>query len=84
MAARRVSFQEHEDALAVCAKIKAKHPDILERLPDGLYRCMLAGPDEREALFIYLACERVAAAWAAKRKARDADLARLQSAVAKY
>ena len=37
-AARRVTFAEHEEALAARERIKAKHPDILERLPDGLYR----------------------------------------------
>jgi hypothetical protein len=44
--ARRVSFQDRDEALAVCARIKAKHPDILDRLPDGLYRYMLASPEE--------------------------------------
>ena len=67
MPARRVTFQEHEQALATSARIKAKHPDILERLPDGLYRYLVAGPNERQALFDCLACDRVAAAWAAKR-----------------
>jgi hypothetical protein len=47
----------------VCAKIKAKHPDILERRPDGLYRFLAGDQDMREALFDYLACDRVAA-WA--------------------
>ena len=83
-AARRVTFAEHEEAEAVRAKIKAKHPDILERQPDGLYRYMVATPDLREALFDHLACDRVAAAWAAKKKARDADLARLRTAVETY
>ena len=69
---------------ALCTKIKALRPDILDRLPDGVYRCMLAGPDERQALFDCLACDRVAAAWAAKRPARDADLDRLREAVARY
>ena len=32
----RVTFLDRDEALAVCAKIKAKHPDILERGPDGL------------------------------------------------
>ena len=36
---------EHEQALATCARIKAKHPDILDRLPNGLYRCQVAGSD---------------------------------------
>ena len=83
-APRRVTFQEREDALAVCAKIRAVHPGILDRLPDGLYRYMLAGSDERQALFDYLACDRVAAAWAAKKKARSADLDRLRMAVERY
>ena len=74
-----------EDALAVCTKkIGACTPDILERLPDGLYRYMLAGPDERQALFDYLACDRVAAAWDAKKNARSADLDRLRKAVERY
>ena len=45
MMARRVTFQEHEQALATSAKIKAKHPDILERGPDGLYRYLVGGED---------------------------------------
>ena len=61
---------------ALCTKIKALHPDILDRLPDGVYRCMLAGPDERQVS--------MAAAWAAKRPARDADLDRLREAVERY
>jgi hypothetical protein len=84
MPSRRVTFQEHEEALAVCAKIKARHPDILERGPDGLYRYMLAGPDLREALYDYLAADRVAKAWARKRPAKDADLDRLRTAVERY
>ena len=40
--------------------------------------------DMRQALFDYLACDRVAAAWAAKKKARSADLDRLQRAVETY
>jgi hypothetical protein len=50
MGARRVTVLEHEEGMAVRAKIKAKHPDILDRLPDGLYRYQVAGPDERQAL----------------------------------
>ena len=34
----------------------------------------------RQALFDYLACDRVAAAWAMKRPAKDKDLARKQQA----
>jgi hypothetical protein len=74
MASQRVSFQDRDEALAVCAKIRVKHPDILERPPDGLYRYMGGGPDEREVLFEYLACDRVAKAWARKRPARGAGL----------
>ena len=81
MPARRVTFQEHEQARATSARIKVKYPDILERLPDGLYRYQVAGPNERQALFNYLACDRVAAAWAAKKRARSEDLDRLQRAV---
>ena len=33
--AKIVTVLEHEEALAMCAKIRAKHPDILERLPNG-------------------------------------------------
>jgi hypothetical protein len=62
MASQRVSFQDRAEALAVCAKIRVKHPDILERLPDGLYPYMVGSPDEREVLFDYLACDRVAKA----------------------
>ena len=68
----------------VCAKIKALHPDILDRLPDGLYRYLVAGPDMAQVLYDYLACNRVAAAWAAKRNARSADLDRLHRAVERY
>jgi hypothetical protein len=84
MVARRVTFQEHEQALATSAKIKAKHPDILVRQPDGLHRYLVAGQDMREALFDYLAADRVAAAWAGKKKARSEDLDRLQRAVETY
>ena len=83
-AARRVTFAEHEEAEAARARIKALHPDILERQPNGLYRYMSATPDMREALFDYLACDRVVAAWAAKKKARSADLDRVQRAVERY
>ena len=62
----RVTVLDRDEALAVCAAIKAKHPDILERGPDGLYRYMLAAEDMRRVPFDYLACDRVAAAWAAK------------------
>ena len=48
MMAQRVTFLDHEEALAVCAKIKAKHPDILERQPDGVYRYQVADPDMRK------------------------------------
>ena len=54
----RVSRLDHDEALAICAKIKAKHPDILERGPDGLYRYLVAGEDLRQSLFDYLACDR--------------------------
>jgi hypothetical protein len=53
-----------------------QRPDILERGPDGLYRYLVASEDMRQALFDYLACDRVAAAWARKRSAKDKDLAR--------
>jgi len=81
---RRATFAEREEALAVRAKIKAKHPDIDERLPNGLYRYMASNLDMEQALFDFLACDRVAAAWAAKKKARSADLDRLQEAVERY
>jgi hypothetical protein len=84
MVARRVTVLEHEEALTVCAKIKAKHPDIDERLPNGLYRYMASNPDMEQVLFDFLACDRVAAAWAAKKKAREADLTRLERAVETY
>jgi hypothetical protein len=72
MVSQRVSALDRDEALAVCAKIKARHPDILERGPGGLYRNLLAGEDMRQALFDYLACDRVASAWARKRPAKDA------------
>ena len=80
MARNRVSLLDRDEALEICAKIKAKHPDILERRPDGLYRFLVGGEDQRQALFDYLACDRVAAAWAMKRPAKDKDLERKQQA----
>ena len=68
----------------MCAKIKALHPNVLERLPNGLYRFMVATPDLREVLFDFLACDRVAAAWAKRKKARSEDLARMERAVERY
>jgi hypothetical protein len=38
-------------AVEICAKIKAKHPDILERGPEGLHRFLVGGEDLRQALF---------------------------------
>ena len=84
MVARRVTFQEYEQALATSAKIKAKHPDILDRLPNGLYRHQVSTPDMGRALYDYLACDRVAAAWARKKKARSEDLDRLPGAAETY
>lgn len=66
MPRRRVTPLDHDEALAVCEWIKAKHPDILDRRPDGLYRYQLGNPEMREALFDYLACQRVADAFRAK------------------
>ena len=54
--------------------------DILERGPEGLYRYLVSDEDLRQALFDYLACDRVAAAWAMKRPAKDKDLERKQQA----
>ena len=45
MPARRVTFQEHEQARATSARIKVKHPYILDRLPNGLYRHQVSTPD---------------------------------------
>jgi hypothetical protein len=81
MAARCVTVLEHEEALAVCAKIKAKPPDILDRLPNGLYPYQVSSPEMGQVLYDYLACDRVAAAWATKRPASDKDLDRLRRAV---
>ena len=50
MAPQRVSLQDREEALAVCAKIRAVHPDILDRLPDGLYRYQVGTPEEQPGL----------------------------------
>ena len=80
MARNRVSLLDRDEAIEICAKIKAKHPDILERRPDGLYHFLVGGEDLRQALFDYLACDRVAAAWARKRSAKAADLERLKQA----
>ena len=80
----RVSRLDHDEAVATCAKIEAKHPDILERRPDGLYAYLLGGEDQRTALFDFLACDRVATAWARKRPAKVADLERMQQAEGKY
>ena len=74
----------HRALVDSLAKIKAKHPDILERRPEGLYRFLVGGEDQRQALFDYLACDRVAAAWARKRPAKDKDLARKQQAEGRW
>ena len=84
MPRRRATPLDHDEALAVCERIKVKHPDILDRPPDGLYRYQLGNPVMREALFDYLACQRVADAFRAKQGARDADLDRLSRAVETY
>ena len=55
MPRRRVTPLDHDEALAVCAKILAKHPDILERRADGLYRHQLGSEEMRQVLFDYLA-----------------------------
>ena len=79
-----MSLLDRDKALEICATIKAKHPDILERGPEGLYRYLVGGEDQRQALFDYLACDRVAAAWAMKRPAKAADLARKQQAEGRW
>ena len=84
MPRRRLTLLDHDEALAVCERIKAKHPDILERQADGLYRYQLAGPELRAVLFDYLACQRLADAYRAKRGGRDADLERLRKALETY
>ena len=84
MARNRVSLLDRDEALEICAKIKARHPDILDRRSDGLYRCLVSSPDMAQALFDYLACERVAAAWASKKPAKDKDLERLQQAEGRW
>ena len=83
-AARRVTFADHEEALAVCERIKAKHPDILERREDGLYRHQLGSEEMRQVLFDYLACQRVADAYRTKRGAWNADYERLRKAFDTY
>ena len=45
---------------------------------------MASNPDMEQVLFDYLACERVAAAWATKKNARDANLTRLERAIETY
>ena len=84
MARNRVSLLDRDEALEICANIKAKHPDILERGPEGLYRYLVGDEDQRQALFDYLACDRVAAAWAMKRPAKDKDLERKQQAEGRW
>jgi hypothetical protein len=71
MVARRVTFSEHEEALAVCAKIKAKHPDILDRLPNGLYPYQVSNPEMGQVLYDYLAADRVAKAWAGEKEGQE-------------
>jgi hypothetical protein len=80
MARQRVSLMDRDEALEICERIKARHPDILERQEDGLlYRHMVSGDEAmHQALLDYLACERVAAAHARKRPARDKDLERVR------
>ena len=41
----RVTPLDHDEALAVCAKILAKRPGLIERQEDGLYRVQLAGTE---------------------------------------
>ena len=48
MARNRVSRDYHDEALEICATIKAKHPDILERGPDGLKGRAIHGDGEAE------------------------------------
>ena len=74
----RVTPLENDEALTVCAKILAKHPDILDRQEDGLYRHQFGSEEMREVLFDYLACQRVADAYRTKRGGRDADHERLR------
>jgi hypothetical protein len=47
MPRHRVTPLAHDEALAVCERIKATYPDILERQVDGLYRYQLASPELR-------------------------------------
>jgi hypothetical protein len=47
MARNRVSLLDRDEALEICAKIKAKHPDILERRTDRLYHFLVGGEDLR-------------------------------------
>ena len=35
----------------MCERIKAKHPDIIERQADGLYRYQLGSPEMSQVLF---------------------------------
>ena len=84
MARNRVSPLDRDEALEICAKIKAKHPDLLERGPEGLYRYLVSDEDLRQALFDYLACDRVGAAWGMKRPAKDKDLERKQQAEGRW
>jgi hypothetical protein len=41
MPRRRATPLDHDEAVAVCEKILAKHPDIAQRREDGSYRAML-------------------------------------------
>ena len=84
MPRRRVTPLDHDEALAVCERIKAKYPNILERRQDGHYRYLVSGEVPRQALFDYLACDRVVAAWARKKPAKVKDLERMRRAEGKY
>ena len=84
MPRHRVTPLDHDEALTVCEKILAKHPDILERQEDGLYRHQFGSEEMREVLFDYLACQRVADAYRTKRGGRDADHERLRKAFETY
>ena len=84
MPRRRVTPLDHDEALAVCERIKAKHPDILERRADGLYRHQLGSPEMRAGPVRLPCLPAGGGCLPGEAGARDADFDRLRKAFETY